>query len=125
MNILALDIGLRRTGVAFCSADTGVPIALSTVFHVSEDELISQILSLVKDRDIHTVVCGLPLLPGGEEGSQCIHVHSVAEALEDLGIHVSLLDERYSTPTLSDVDPDAAAACQLLLTFCDRQKRGS
>lgn len=122
MNTLALDIGLRRTGVAYCDAATGVSIVLDTLIHKSEDELVRLVLALIEGKKVHTVVCGLPLLPGGEEGSQCTHVHSIVDALQDHGVHVCLLDERYSTPKLPGIDPDAAAACQLLLTFLDRQK---
>lgn len=123
MNTLSLDIGLRRTGVAYCSDETAVPVALDTLQHRSVQSLIEQVLPILKERSIDTVVCGLPLLLSGEEGAQCALVRDVTEALQENGVEIALLDERYSTPSMREVDADAAAACQLLLTFMDREKR--
>jgi putative transcription antitermination factor YqgF len=123
VNTLSLDIGLRRTGVAYYSDEVAVPVALDTLKHKSVQSLIEQILPLLKERNIDRVVCGLPLLLSGEEGAQCALVRDVTEALQENGVEIALLDERYSTPSINEIDPDAAAACQLLLTFIDREKR--
>jgi len=39
-NVLSLDIGTRRTGVAFVDENTNVPMPMETLHHASEDELI-------------------------------------------------------------------------------------
>lgn len=123
MNLLALDIGMRRTGIAFCSGETDVPVALDTFAHTDTAALVEHVLALVRKRELDRIVCGFPLLLSGDEGSQCAFVKSVVDQLEASGIAVSLLDERYSTPNISGIDGDAAAACQLLLTFLEREKR--
>ncbi|PIR53390.1 hypothetical protein COU76_01070 [Candidatus Peregrinibacteria bacterium CG10_big_fil_rev_8_21_14_0_10_49_10] len=123
MHYLALDIGKRRTGMAFVSEETAVPVALDTVEHRTVQELVQSVALRSQEKGVHTVLCGLPLLPSGEEGEQCRYVRSVAVALQKCGLSVLFLDERYSTPQGSDFDGDAFAACQLLLTFLDQQKR--
>lgn len=123
--VLALDVGARRTGVALADERTQVPVALDSIRHANTDELVSAVITLLKERGVDSVVCGLPLLPSGEEGSQCRFVRSVADLLTAKGVPVSLLDERYSTPRGTESDGDAAAACQLLLTFLDRRKKKS
>jgi putative Holliday junction resolvase len=116
---LALDIGTRRTGVAYGDDETGIPLPLETIKHTSEEELITSIQKLCSERNVDLVLVGLPLLPSGDEGSQSSYVHSMVEKLIELGLKVELIDERYTSPRKggSDsqkTDPDAAAACAIL-----------
>ena len=121
MNYLALDIGKRRTGVAFAEDEVGVPLSLETLIHESEDALLSAVQKLYTDRHIDHIVIGLPLLLSGEEGSQASFCKDIAHTLSERGISCSLLDERYSTPRNTEIDPDSAAACAILSTFLDRK----
>ena len=123
MNVLSIDIGMRRTGLAFASSETGVPVALTTLRHGKTEDLIAYVRKLAAEKSIDLVVCGLPLLLSGEEGSQCSFVRSIVYLLQKSGLTVTLLDERYTTVTQRGVDGDAAAACQLLLTYIERGKR--
>ncbi|MDA1208499.1 MAG: Holliday junction resolvase RuvX [bacterium] len=118
--MLALDIGSRRTGVAFCSDQTGVAVSLETLQHSSIDDLSEQVLALCSARDVSMVICGLPLLPGGEEGSQAAYVRLFTDILEDSGLAVDYLDERYTSNAHRSVDKDASAACKLILTYQER-----
>lgn len=113
MRILALDIGTRRTGVAFLDTAVGVPLAADTLRHVSDEELVAGIVAQVAKRGIDRFVVGLPLLPSGEEGEQSDYVRRIAELLEESGTPVTFLDERYTTPK-TGADGDSMAACILL-----------
>ena len=124
MHLLALDVGTRRTGIAFCDDQTQVPVSLPTLTHSSLDELATHVLSLCKDRNVPRVIVGLPFLPGGSEGSQCAVSREVGAQLSNQGIEVEFVDERYSTVNQKDVDGDAAAACQILLSYVDRKQSG-
>lgn len=119
MRLLALDIGTRRTGIAYCD-DTGVPLPLNTIEHESERALIDHIHDLIAARNIDHLIIGLPLLPSGAEGKQSKIVRSVGETLSAM-VPVEYLDERYTTQD-SYPDPDARAACALLTTFLERRK---
>lgn len=123
MNILGLDIGTRRTGVAFGSTKDDIVFSLPTIAHTSEDELLTSITRLVHDRSIDEVVLGLPLLLSGEEGSQARIVQDLAERLLDAGISCHLLDERYSTPLRTDIDSDAASACEIVSVWLQKKGR--
>lgn len=122
-NYLALDIGKRRTGIAFASGDTGVPVALESLEHKKSDDLIDHVRSLAEEKSVDLILCGLPLLLSGDEGAQSSYSRSIADALAESGLNVTFLDERYTTPNIAEIDGDAAAACQLLLTFLEREKR--
>ncbi len=114
MMVLALDIGKRKTGVAFGDSSIGVPLALETITHASTGALLRAVRSIVSEKHIDRIVAGLPLLPSGAEGDQARYVRTVASALEEIGVPVSVLDERYTTPPPGETDGDAAAAVELL-----------
>lgn len=115
MRYLSLDIGNRRTGVAFADTDEGIPpISLETISHQSFDDLADQIESIVTENGIHELVLGLPLLPSGDEGAQAGIVRDAAQILEEIGIPLSFVDERYSTAGSQGSDPDASAAIAIL-----------
>ncbi|OGJ57358.1 hypothetical protein A3H22_00580 [Candidatus Peribacteria bacterium RIFCSPLOWO2_12_FULL_55_15] len=120
MRILALDIGTRRTGVAFAECPPGIPFILTTLRHESVRGFLDQVAQLVDVRCIDHIVVGLPLLSSGKEGMQAQRVRSLLSLLALLGVCVSTLDERYSTSRNSSQNPDAVAACMILTVFIDR-----
>ncbi len=128
MRYLALDIGKRRTGVAFLDEETGIPLPLDTLHHTSETELVTQVAAVSRSRDIAKIIVGLPLLPSGKEGEQAHYVREVADRLIHEGFKVTFLDERYTTKqsmlspieariSSKNTDGDAAAACAILSIF--------
>ena len=121
MRLLALDVGQRRTGAAFCEEDMGVPLALPTIEHNSLPSLLTHVQLLAEARHIQEIILGHPLLLSGKEGKQAEYVRECAEALRAAGFRVHLLDERFTTPRNASGDGDAAAACAILLTFLARK----
>lgn len=123
VRLLGLDIGTRRTGVAWLDDQVGIPLPLSTVTHTSQEELVAEILSIIGERVIDHVIIGLPLLPSGDEGAQSQISRATGALLSGKGIAVSFADERYTSPRTSqhkhaiseaNYDGDAAAACSIL-----------
>ena len=120
MRILALDIGMRRTGVAFAECPPGIPLILPTLCHMSTRGFLDQVAQLVHVRRIDHIVVGLPLLSSGKEGMQARYVRTLLPSLALLGACMSTLDERYSTSHDPSQDPDAVAALWILTVFIDR-----
>lgn len=121
MKVLALDIGTRRTGVAYLDSEVGIPLPLDTLIHTTDDMLNDAVLKIVRERKIDRVIVGLPLLPSGEEGAQAAVSRRVGERIAQSGVAMEYRDERYTTPNStadgpppSSFDGDAAAACKLL-----------
>lgn len=112
MRILALDVGERRTGVAFIDSTAAVPLALQTIEHASTSELFEAVQSLITDRIIDHIILGLPYLPSGEEGAQAKYVRSIGDHLEEIA-PLTYVDERYSSHNPHGIDHNAAAACKL------------
>jgi putative holliday junction resolvase len=121
MRILGLDIGKKRTGVAFVDDTIGVPLALDTLIADDEADLVGQLLQLCDEREADLLVIGLPLLLSGEEGTQSSFVRLIGSRLEEAEVPVEYLDERYTTQKHGETDGDARAACQILQLFLDRR----
>ena len=117
MRILSLDIGRRRTGVAFADDAINVPMALNTLHHRSVEQLVEQVGELIHEKSIDELLIGLPLLLSGIEGEQVEFVRSCADQLERFGLPIAFLDERYTTVKGGELDGDAVAACDLLTTY--------
>ena len=119
MHIIALDIGLRKTGVAFADSESQVPVALDTLQHADLDELAQKLPALIEERSIEHLVLGLPLLPTGAEGHQSEMVRAFAGQYLEGVIPHSFIDERYTTPREKTHDGDSAAALAILTTYLD------
>lgn len=127
-NFLALDLGRRHTGIAFADSRVNVALPLSTIHHKDESELLTALEKLVKERDIGTIVIGLPILMRGEEGEEAFYVRAVTEliqkALPDCSI--SFLDERETSKVFQiapSQDRHAQAATTILMTFLERNTK--
>lgn len=123
MRILALDIGARRTGVAYAERPPGIPLTLPTLRHASVHALLEHVARIVDARRINHIVVGLPLLSSGKEGMQARRIRALLPSLAHRGVRVATLDERHSTAHSSS-DPDAEAACMILMVYLDRLDAG-
>ena len=98
--VLAVDYGQKRTGLAV-SDPLGI-IATPLPALVTEDleATVAGIVREVRERDVRTVVVGMPFLPDGREGAQAQIVRLFLGALRAaLPERVALLerDERHTT----------------------------
>ncbi len=118
--LLAVDIGTRRSGVAFYDPQTAVPLPLDVITHTSRQELLQALLSLAAVRGVTHIVLGYPLLLSGKAGAQCTEVDAVAHLLRQSGLYVDLCDERYTTPQDERLNPDASAALTVLQIWLSR-----
>jgi|AntRauTorckE6833_2_1112554.scaffolds.fasta_scaffold139090_1 putative Holliday junction resolvase len=121
--LLAADIGKRRTGLALADTKAGFIMALDTLHHTSDVELIDLLAKAVKTRKVDEIIIGLPLLPQGKEGEQAAYVRSVATLLgQSVSAPIEFMDERYTSPRNGQpYDPDATAACALLSVALSRR----
>lgn len=76
-NLLALDVGEKRVGVALARADVRVPVVLETLERQASD-FWQKLASVIKQHDIEEVVIGLPRGLDGQETAQTAHVQAFA-----------------------------------------------
>jgi putative holliday junction resolvase len=124
--LLALDIGGRRTGVAYGDDETGIVFAMDTIEHRGGAELSAALKPIVTSRKIARLVVGLPRLPGGEEGSQAAKTREICTVLErELSVPVHFVDERFTSVQRGlKTDPDARSAIAILEIVLEKGKKG-
>ena len=100
-NILALDVGDRRVGVAL--ADSQIKIAVPYGYLERSDKIIQQITELMLDHDIDTLVIGYPRNQSGEATKQTELVEQFAEELAEIEIDADLV---FQDESLSSVEAE-------------------
>lgn len=120
-NVIALDVGGKRVGVALGDTEVKIPQPLPTL--MNDENINDKIFHLVRDHDISVVVLGYPRNQSGVATRQTEYVELFAESLKkDLQCKIVFQDEsltsvraeeilelRGSRYSRSDVDAEAAA----------------
>ena len=118
--VLAFDVGIKRTGVAFGSRMLGQPQPQPTV-QAQGDARWALIERQIKTWQPEALVVGVPFHPDGAEHENTRFARNFARQLRHrFGLPVHEVDERYSTTSaLADGarDADAAAACIILQQY--------
>jgi putative Holliday junction resolvase len=101
MNILAIDFGQRRTGLAWCNSALGVVLPFGLLRHTSSDELLTQLCSLITEERIDEIVLGLPLPVENmnpDTAPNVLRVKSFGDQLaQQANKPVHYVDERFSS----------------------------
>jgi putative Holliday junction resolvase len=95
---LGLDVGRKRIGVAGCDR-LGISVhGITTIIRKTWQEDMAELRSLVIERNIETLVVGLPYNMDGTLGYQAKHVQKFAHgASKHLGLNVEFVDERLTS----------------------------
>jgi putative Holliday junction resolvase len=95
---LGLDVGRKRIGVAGCDR-LGISVhGITTIIRKTWQEDMAELRSLVIERNIETLVVGLPYNMDGSLGYQAKHVQKFAHgASKQLGLNVEFVDERLTS----------------------------
>lgn len=81
-NILALDVGTVRIGVAIASANTRLPRPLTTL--ANSENFTEELLAVINNEQVTCLVIGLPRGLDGQETSQTAVVRQFAKELDKL-----------------------------------------
>jgi putative Holliday junction resolvase len=133
MRVLALDFGSARCGCAISDPSGTVVTPIEPVLRADTKAGIGKIAALVAEREVGTVLVGLPLSLAGSDSAQTVQTRAFAARLAArLGeqVTVELYDERLTTALAArDVSrrasEDSRAAAHLLESWLERQARGS
>jgi len=122
VEILALDVGSRRVGIARADSLARLPEPLKTV---KTKEAIPQLQAMIKENNVEAIVIGLPRNLSGEDTPQTGWVRNWASrAKAQLDIPLYWQDEALSTKVAEtrhrdskDQHVDALAAVVILQDF--------
>lgn len=97
-SVLAVDVGRRRVGLAGCDP-LGISVRpLQSLQRKDFATDVARLRPLCQARGVAALVVGLPLLPSGEEGSQCRQCRRYGLALaRALTLPLAWVDERYTS----------------------------
>ncbi|HPF34116.1 MAG TPA: Holliday junction resolvase RuvX [Candidatus Krumholzibacteria bacterium] len=128
-SVLGLDYGTRRIGIAGSDPTRLIASALGCHREPEDGSVLARLRDLIRERDVDTVVVGLPLTADGRRGPIAERAERFAARLrEEFGLPVVLVDERYSSQEADrwlagrrrpKGERDAAAAALILQQFLD------
>lgn len=119
MNLLGIDYGKKRIGLAWAQVGLDVVLPYGVVGNI--DELVS----LIKKEKIDKLVVGMPIGLDGKENVNTKRVEKFAEELKSkTGLAVEYVDERFTSAQADsmggDVSRDEKAAMVILSSYLER-----
>ncbi len=98
MRSLGIDFGDARIGLAISDPIGFFASGLETYKRVNLEKDLEHIKNLIKEKDVKTIVVGLPLNMDGSEGIRVEKTKEFCENLKDLaGVNIVYVDERLTT----------------------------
>lgn len=98
MNILGIDFGQKRIGLAWVQEGLDVVLPFGVIQKNPEELCPSKLIELLKTEGIGKVVVGLPLGMEGEENTNTKRIRSFAEEVaKQSGLSVEFVDEKFTT----------------------------
>jgi putative Holliday junction resolvase len=139
VSALGLDIGRRRIGVAGCARSGLIATGLTTLEHCSFQDVVEQLRTLATERQVETLVVGLPYTMAGKEGFQARRIKKFAQRLSRaLNLNIVYVDERltsveaeqliqaeHRSPSRNKALIDRKAAAIILQQWLDKQRMQS
>ena len=123
MNILGIDYGKKRIGLAWVQVGLDVVLPFGVI---EAKNAVEEISKIVDSEKINKIVCGLPLGLDGKENANTVAVRDfVAQLKNTIACPVEFLDERFSSAAadriLGDASRDEKAAMLILQMYIDRK----
>jgi putative Holliday junction resolvase len=133
MNLLALDYGTVRVGVAFADASTGVAIPLPYLKAYPWIDFVNRLQEILRERAVCEIIVGVPRNMNGSYGESAQKAQEfILRLREVLTLPIHEIDERWTTSMaarqLRDLGLrskehkrhiDSAAAVNILQTYLD------
>ena len=128
MNILGVDFGTKRIGLAWVNKDLGVVLPYGQIRGADREEMMLKLAKFIKNEKIDKVVFGLPLSLVGEESSNSRRVRDFVDELKkNIDVPVDFYDERYSSFAADQMEGgatrDEKAAMIILTDYLEAEKK--
>jgi putative Holliday junction resolvase len=98
MNILSIDYGERRIGFAIGNSNRKIATPLSVIQNVSLDSVIENIIQVVKNYEIDSIIIGIPLNEDSTESMQATRVRDFCSKIKKkINLPIMGIDERFTS----------------------------
>jgi putative Holliday junction resolvase len=96
--ILAVDYGRVRIGLAIADAATQLSKPLATLRRINRNEDMRRLRELVQEHGVKQIIVGLPLRLDGTRGEMAEEAERFAQrAAKQIGVPVEMMDERLTS----------------------------
>jgi len=97
-NVLALDYGRARIGMAMAATNSAFAQPLATLHRINRNEDMRRLREIARDHGVKRIVVGLPLRLDGTRGEMADEAARFAQRLhKQLGLPVEMVDERLTS----------------------------
>lgn len=111
-NVLALDVGKARIGVAKGSFGSSLAFGRGVIARFYRDgkgrkrkrsraDVVEMIIDVMQQEDARVLVIGLPRRSDGEDSAQTQYVREFADVVRERGVEVTFEDERFTSTIAS------------------------
>ena len=98
MRMLGIDPGTKRIGLALADEETRIALPHRTLERTRLDGAVEEIVRIIAEQSISTVIIGHPLRLDGTRGISARRAEAFAQRIEDATqIPVHLWDERFTS----------------------------
>jgi putative Holliday junction resolvase len=128
MNILALDYGTKRIGLAWSDTTLGVILPFGVIEKPNVKAKVKELAELLFKEKIQKVIVGYPLSLNGKENANTERIKKfVFELQKSTNVEVEYYDERFSSygadAVGGGVSRDEKSAMIILESYLQRQKK--
>jgi len=123
MNILAIDYGIKRIGLAWVESGLGVVLPFGVI---DGKDKMKKIISILHEEHIDKIIIGFPINSDGSDTNVTSAVDEFIVLLESqISISIERVDERFTTAQAKrmggDATMDEKAAMLILQSYIDRR----
>ncbi|WPC24712.1 Holliday junction resolvase RuvX [Brachyspira hyodysenteriae] len=100
--VLGIDFGRKKTGTAFMDMDIKIPFPCRLIEENNARKVKRALMDIIEEKNIDTVVFGLPLSDEGKESDWCAEIRRFSEfLLKSVKVDIVFVDE-YGTSKEAD-----------------------
>lgn len=100
--ILGVDFGRKKTGTAFMDMNIKIPFPCRLIEESNARKVKRALMDIIEEKNIDTVVFGLPLSDEGKESEWCSEIRRFSEfLLKSVKVDIVFVDE-YGTSKEAD-----------------------
>lgn len=126
MNILAIDYGQKKIGLAWAQTDLDLVLPAGQIGGGDEKQRRERVVEIIKKKDINKVIIGLPLGLKGEENNNTENVRKFVEKLKEIvEVEIEFVDERFTSRQADRMEGGASrdekAAMVILQSYLGRK----
>ena len=98
MNLLGIDFGTRRVGLAWVDTDIGAVLPFGLISGSNLAELREKLLKIIDQEKPDKIIFGLPLTLENQESTNAERVRKFAKEIQETaGVAIDFFDERFSS----------------------------